>query len=178
MGFTYKARRRVDGSTNTGVILFRSISNSTIRFFEMLRENIPDNVTDGGGNQLAIDHFVPHLKYNETYGLHLDKLKQYDKDGQVRILALQYPGPLNYNSFGCCTLPPGIYVAHFKSLKKKLALSSCCRDSAFPFTTGNQNYAAYRGSWKGSCECAKRGRFAFCWSLSNATQKSASWCRT
>ena len=179
MGLTYWAKRStVVGSTNTGVILFRSVSNSTIRFFEMIRGKIPNKVHDGGGNQKAIDRLVPHLKYEAIYALHLDQFKHYDKDGQVRILALQFPGPLNYHSSGCRTLPPNIYVAHFKALKKNWALSSDCRDAAFPLTTGNQHYTAYRGVWKESCECARKGFFAFCWPSSNATQKGASWCST
>ncbi len=180
MGFTYLANRSIKyGSTNTGIILLRSISDWTIRFFQEVRKRIPQKVL-GGENQRSIDRFVPHLKYNQIYQLDLDKLKH---GHQVRILALQYPGPLNHNSRGCCEFPQGIYVAHFKAFKKNLALSSCCKDLAFP-PTANRSYMAerMRGIWKESCVCRQHGFFrpAFCTPSheSKAIRKGASWCQT
>eukprot|EP00434_Breviolum_minutum_P019433 symbB.v1.2.017136.t1/scaffold1268.1/size213459/17 len=179
VGFTYLAKRGSFGSTNTGIILFRSISDWTILFLENVRKGIPKKAR-GGENQRSIDLFIPHLKYNQIYQLDLDKLKQRH---QIRILALQYPGPLNYNCIGCCELPPGIHVAHFKALKKNLALSSCCRDLAFP-PTRNRSYMAQRmrGIWKESCECKQKhfSRPAFCMpsNKSNPIRNGTSWCKT
>ena len=179
------------GSTlNTGIMFFRSISNSTISFLEMVRERMPTHA-GGGVNQVTIGRFVPHLKYRQIYKLDLHKLKHSNVDGQLRILALQCPGPFNYDSNhdydqGCCELPPDIYVVHLNYLKKNFALSSCCRDSAFPLTTtSNRRYLAYRGYWKESCECrmtspdvTSSSARVSCSPSPNATQNFTSWCET
>ena len=163
VAFTYNLARGRYGSVNTGVI-FNRVSSRTILLFEKMSKEIPKHAT-GGENQRAIDKFVPHLKWSEKYSLQMG-------NGTVAVLSLQYPGPLNYNTAGCCKLPPEIFVAHLKSLKKNFALSACCRDRSL------QNHPN-RQAWGESCVCSQKraASQATCFPV-NKTSAKKNWCTT
>ena len=161
IAYTYNRARGGFGSVNTGVILFRA-SERVTRWLKLMAQTSSTltgkNRCKGGENQRAIDHYVPHLNWGDHF-----------RGNGTSIFALPYPGPLNYNTAGCCTIPNGIFVAHLKSLKKEFALSSCCRDRV-------QTHADV---WLASCTCRQdsASSHAYCWPASNSfTLADAAWC--
>lgn len=158
IAYTYKKTRDTFGSTNTGVILFRTSENVL-----QWQENITKKTSEltgrkcqGGENQLAIDRFVPHLAWG----------KRFFYSG-VWIYALQYPGPLNENTIDCCTLASGTFIAHFKSHKKPLAMSSCCRDRV----------QVHAEAWLAECTCKQDKADSHCWPSRGSSNRTANdWC--
>ena len=160
IAYTYNRKRTQFGSTNTGVILFRASDRVTrwLKLMASTTSSLTKYSCKGGENQKVIDRYMPHLEWNQNRVI----------DG-LSILSLPYPGPLNFNAVGCCSIPDGIFVVHLKSRKKAFALSSCCRDRV----------KAQQNAWLATCTCQQKNASsdAYCWPATGSfTAADAAWC--
>lgn len=160
IAFTYRSKRTHRGSTNTGVVLFRT-SAPVIHWLEAAAAQLlalTGNLSKGGENQLVIDRYLPHLAWGKRF---------FFRD--LWFLSLPFPGPLNDVTMGCCALKNTSFVAHLKSTRKEWALSVCCRDRVQPRIN----------AWLADCTCAKQDKSlsARCWpSEGTWTSAASDWC--